>query len=144
MRLSIRHERWVYIIGGLLLLSGLGWLFAHYILAVPGEFGEAHHPSETWWLRTHGATAMGFLMVIGSLIPGHIVRAWHLRKNLRTGLFMIVLITLLILTSYGLYYVTEELSHPWISTAHWVIGIASIAGLLLHVMVGRKSYPKSS
>ena len=144
MRLSKRHERWVYIICGLLFISGLGWLFAHYFLAVPGEFGEAHHPSEPWWLRLHGAAAMGFLMVFGSLFQGHIARAWHLRKNLPSGLFMFALIMLLVLSGYGLYYVTDEQAHPWISTIHWAIGLSTIAGLLLHIKLGKKSYLKSA
>jgi hypothetical protein len=144
MRLSKRHERWVYIICGLLFISGLGWLFAHYFLAVAGEFGEAHHPSEPWWLRLHGAAAMGFLMVLGSLLQAHISRAWHLRKNLASGLFMLGLVMLLVLTGYGLYYVADEQSHPWISTLHWTIGIAAIAGLVLHVKLGKNNHIKSA
>ena len=144
MRLSSQHERWVYFIGSLLLVSGLGWLLAHYILAVPGEFGEAHHPSEPWWLRLHGAAAMGFLMVLGSLLQGHIARAWHLRKNLPSGLLMFGLVVLLVLSGYGLYYITDEQAHPWISALHWTGGILASAGLLLHVKLGKKVYPKSA
>jgi hypothetical protein len=144
MRLSKRHEGWVYASGGLLFLSGLGWLLAHYFLAIAGEFGEAHHPSEIWWLRVHGAAAMAFLMVFGSLFQGHIARAWHLRKNLPSGLVVFGAVQLLLLSGYGLYYVADEQWQPWISTLHWIIGLLVIAVLFLHVKLGKSSYSKSA
>ncbi|WP_211464894.1 hypothetical protein [Collimonas silvisoli] len=138
IRLSRQHERWIYLIGAILFLSGLGWLIAHNFLAAPGEFGDAHHPSEPWWLRLHGAAAMGFLMVIGSLLPGHIASAWRLRKNHRSGLFMLALVAVLLLTGYGLYYAGDEQSRPWISLIHWIAGTAAAAGLWLHIWLGKR------
>lgn len=142
MRLSQQHERWIYATGGVLFLSGLGWLIAHFFLAGPGEFGELHHVSEPWWLRLHGAGAMVFLLALGSLFPGHIVRAWQVRKNHRTGLLMLTIMAVLVVTGYGLYYAGDETTRPWISAVHWVVGLAAAAGLLLHVQIGRRSRGK--
>lgn len=138
VKLSQRHKRWLYATAGILFASGLGWLIAHYLFAGRGDFGDAPHPSEPWWLRIHGAAAMGFLIALGSLLPGHISRAWHARRNHRSGLFMLTLVAVLILTGYGLYYAGDEETRPWISLLHWLIGVAAAAGLPLHVYLGRR------
>ncbi len=138
MRLSPRHELWLYGIGLLIFLSGLGWLVDHYVFAGATDFGLARGPFELWWLRLHGAAAMAGLMVLGSLFPGHIARAWRARTNHRSGLMMFGLAALLIVTGYGLYYLGDEETRPWISVVHWLIGIAAAAGLALHVRLGKR------
>jgi hypothetical protein len=138
VRLGKQHEGWLYAISGLLCLSGLGWLIAHYFFADAGAFADGNAESEPWWLRAHGAAAMGFLIIFGTLLPGHIVRAWRLRKNHRTGIFMVVAVASLIMTGYALYYASSEALRPWISTVHWAIGIAATAGLAVHVWIGKR------
>jgi hypothetical protein len=142
MRLGKQHETWVYAIGGMLCASGLGWLIAHYFFADGGQFGDGNQVSEPWWLRIHGAAAMGFLIVLGSLLPGHIARAWQLKKNLRTGIFMLLCIALLVLTGYALYYASSETLRPWISAGHWIIGIAATVGLPVHVWLGKRRHAR--
>lgn len=146
VRLSSRHETWIYVIGGLLLLSGVGWLVAHYLLASVGQFGEVHHASEPWWLRLHGAAATGFLMVCGTLLPVHVVPALHWGKNRSSGVFMLGVVALLIVTAYGLYYVVGDSWRLWISSIHWMTGLGATAGLIAHVWMGkrRRHYHRSA
>lgn len=141
IKLSQRHQAWIYSVGALLVVSGLGWLIAHYFLASAGEFGEAHHFSEPWWLRLHGAVAMGFLVVFGALLPGHAFRAWRLQKNRRSGGFMIALILILVVTAYGLYYAGGDAFRTWLSAIHWITGLAATAGLTVHVWLGKRVRP---
>lgn len=139
MRLSRHHRQWIYIVGGTLVGSGVAWLIAHYLFGA-GEFGETHHPSEPWWLRLHGAAVMGFLVVLGTILPGHVTRAWSLRKNctrsvrknIVTGILMLSLVATLALTGYALYYSGSEDLRPYISTTHWVVGLAAAAGFYQH------------
>jgi len=138
IRLSPSHERWVYVIGSLLLLTGLGWLVCHFLLAVPNAFGETQHPLEPLWLKLHGGAAMAFLIVIGSLLPIHITRAWRLGKNRTSGAVMLFLLALIILTGYGLYYLGDEQTRPWISLVHWLVGLVVAALLPLHVWLGQR------
>jgi len=121
MRLSKYHRLWIYAVGGTLVASGTGWLIAHYLLIEPGPFAEAQHPSEPWWLRLHGAAMMVFLVVLGTILPGHVRQAWSLRKinaasvkrNVTTGILMLSLVTGLGVTGYALYYCgSEELPLP--------------------------------
>lgn len=140
MRLSQTHERWVYVIGGVLFLSGIGWLVAHYFFAPPAEFGETAAPSEPLWLRIHGAAAMASLIALGTLLPGHIALAWKFRQNLSSGFLMLGIAGVLILTGYGLYYAGGEETRPWISLIHWSVGLAAAVGLLLHVLLGKRRH----
>lgn len=144
VRLSQRHQRWLVATAVALLASGLGWLVAHDLLGGRGEFGDAPHPSEPWWLRIHGAAAMAFLIALGSLLPGHISRAWQARRNHRSGLFILGLVTLLIATGYGLYYAGDEQTRPWISCIHWLIGLAAAGAVPVHVVLGRRRVARHS
>ena len=137
-RLRRRHEIWIYVIGGLLLVSGVGWLVVHYLLASAGQFGELHHASEPWWLRLHGAAAIGFLIVSGTLLPVHVVPALHWGKNRRTGVLMLTVVVLLVVTAYGLYYVVGDSWRTWLSAIHWMTGLAATAGLVAHVWLGKR------
>ena len=140
MRLSQRHRLYLYVIGGSLVASGVAWLIAHYLLANPSEFGESHHPSEPWWLRLHGAAVMAFLVLLGTILPGHVTRAWSLRKNralpvrknVVTGTLMLSLVAALALTGYGLYYCGDEDLRPYISTGHWLVGLTAAVSFYQH------------
>ena len=140
MRLGRHHRQWIYAIGGSLVGSGIGWLIAHYLLVDADSIGEAHHPSEPWWLRLHGAAVMAFLVVLGTILPGHVRRAWAarkncaptVRKNVVTGIVMLSLLVALMLTGYALYYSGDEDLRPYISTGHWVLGLAAAVGFYQH------------
>ena len=143
VRLSTRLERWLYVVAGALLLSGIGWITAHYVLAgnsLIAGFGleGAPHPSEIWWLRLHGASMIGFLVAFGALLPGHVARGWRRRRNRHSGIFMLAVVAVLGVSGYGLYYLGDEATRPWISAVHWVIGLAAGAGLVLHVTCGKR------
>jgi len=140
MQLSRFHRIWIYAVCGTLVASGTGWLIAHYLLVEPGPFGETQHPSEPWWLRLHGAAMMGFLVVLGTILPGHVRQAWQLRKikaasvkrNVTTGILMLSLVMLLGMTGYALYYCGSEELRPYLSTGHWVTGLAATVGFYQH------------
>jgi hypothetical protein len=123
----------------LLLLSGVLWLLFHYFSAVPGELAEARHPLEAWWLRLHGAAAMGFLIVLGTVLPVHARRAWNLRRNRWTGAVVLCAIAAMLITGYALYYAGSEELRPWISGSHWAIGLIAAPALVLHGFIGKQA-----
>lgn len=135
-RPSARHQRWLYALGSLLLLTGAGWLFAHYALrAAAGPFGEMPHPSEPWWLRVHGAASFGFLIAFGALLPYHVAHNWRRRQHYRTGLTLVIAIGVLVVSGYGLYYVVSDELRPIASVVHWVVGLGSVLAMAGHVVV---------
>jgi hypothetical protein len=139
MRLSTGHRRWTYWSAAGLFASGVLWLVFHYFVRTHGEYGDTAHPLEIWWLRAHGAFAMLVLVVMGSLLPVHVRRGWHQRKNLFAGCALAALALLLIATGYALYYVGDEVTRPWISALHWSIGLGAPLVLIWHAWSGRRA-----
>jgi cation transport ATPase len=138
IKLSSHHEKWLWAVTATAFLSGLLWLVFHYFMAAPGEYGEMRNPLESWWLRLHGAAAMAFLVVLGSIVPIHIRRAWQLRKNRVTGAAMISLVAVLVLTGYALYYAGSEMARPWISLVHLGFGLMGLPMISVHVLIGQR------
>lgn len=121
-----------------ILISGALWLIFHYFIIVQGQFGESRHPLETWWLRLHGAAAMVFHIVLGTLLPIHIRRGWQLRRNFQSGVAVLLIVAALVITGYGLYYISSEELRPWVSVFHWAIGLTGTAALILHILLGKR------
>ncbi len=139
IKLSRRHQLWIYWVSALLMASGLGWLIAHYFLATAGEFGETHHFSEPWWLKLHGALAMVFLIVFGALLPAHAFRAWRLNKNRKSGAVIMGITVILVVSAYGLYYAGGDVLRDWLGVIHWVTGLMAAAGLTVHIWMGKRT-----
>jgi hypothetical protein len=137
VRLSGRHQAWLYGSAGALLGTGALWTVFHYFLQVEGEFGEQPHVLEPWWLKLHGAAAMVFLMVLGSLVRGHVRLGWKSGINRSSGAILVTVTSFLVLTGWALYYVGVDGARPWISASHWGVGLASPFALLVHVVRGR-------
>ena len=137
-RLSRRHELFIYATASLLLISGGGWLFGHYLLNAPGAFGSAAHPSEAWWMRLHGAAVMAFLVTFGAMLPGHVVQNWQRGYNRASGLSIVIVAAVLAASGYGLYYLVDDRAHAIISVLHWVVGFAAGGLLLLHLTLGKR------
>jgi hypothetical protein len=143
VRLSSFHERWVVGVALALFATGALWIVFHYFVTVPSEFGEHRHPLETWWLRLHGAAAMAFLVVFGTLLSVHIRGAWRLGRNRVTGVVMLSLASLLVVSGYGLYYSGEETLRQWTSVVHWIIGLAALPAMVAHMIIGKRGAAKS-
>ena len=134
-RLSSPQELWLYLVGGVLVLSGGAWLVCHYWLRGPGP---APHPLEVWWLRLHGAAMFGFLVVLGSLLPAHVKHGWRQGLNRGSGLPVLVAAAFLALTGYGLYYIVGDELRDWVSVLHWTVGVAAVGVVGVHVALGKQ------
>lgn len=137
IRFSLRHKRALYAVFALLWISGALWLAFHYFLSVPGEFGLAPHPLEKWWLRLHGLAAFAALVAVGSVLPIHARRAWHLRKNRGSGLAMKSVFLWLAASGYALYYFATDANETWLPLLHWAVGLSLPLMLILHIRLGR-------
>lgn len=134
--LSRRHQGWLYGTLGVLLITGVAWAVLHYY------FRSAEDDISVWeprLLKIHGAAAMLSLLMLGTLIPLHIKRAWHARKNRRSGALVVGWFGLLTLTGYGLYYSGGELLRQWTSWIHLGIGVVIVPLLAWHVVAGWKA-----
>jgi len=120
-----------------LVLTGLAWLAVHYQGRPRGDFGDAPHPAEPWLLRLHGIAAYFFLLVLGSMGTVHVMLAWRMRRNRFSGIALLAIAAVLMLTALGLYY-GPEAAHAAASIAHWLCGLVLLPLLWLHVELARR------
>jgi O-antigen/teichoic acid export membrane protein len=133
-----RYELWLYGTGTLVWLSGVAYLVSHYLPSGDDPLSGMPHPADIWCLRVHGAVMLAFLAAFGAMVPTHMRPAWRRRTNRWSGLSMILVVTILVLTGYGLYYVGEENTRAWISAAHWGLGLGAAGALIVHRALGRR------
>jgi hypothetical protein len=134
--LSQRHKAWVHAGFGAAFLSGLSWIAAQLWLADGGPFGESPSPLARWSMQVHGAAAMLVLIVLGTLLPGHVQRAWRTGRSRSTGVLMLGLNGLLIASGYALYYAGAEAVRAIVSPLHWIAGLGLPALLVWHAWEG--------
>jgi hypothetical protein len=121
-------------------LTGAVWLIYHYFLRTQGRFGLVNNPLEVWWLRLHAAFSFWAIWMFGLLWGIHIVRGWNANWRRWSGGTVVGFAAVLILTGYGLYYITGESWRSWTSLTHWILGLAALAVFFVHWL--SKSMPR--
>jgi len=138
-----------------LLATGLGWLVSHDWWQQQTPFGPQPHPGAAWLLRAHGAIAWCVTLLGGVVWQVHVRPAWravrrrrvhrrrlghalhatgHGRARTASGVVLVVALAVLLGSAVGLQYAPEG-AHAWLSTIHWVLGIALSVMLLWHWIV---------
>jgi hypothetical protein len=138
LRLSRRHKALLYGALAALFASGALWLIFHHFVHVDGDFGEEPHPLEGVWLRVHGAAAMAFLLVAGSLIRGHVRLGWKQRRNRPSGGMVVAICAVLATTGWALYYVAGDTARAYASALHWTVGLLAPVVFAVHVAQGHR------
>lgn len=136
MRLKSSFRYAIYAAFAILFLTGVGWLVADWQKEISGD--EIWQQGIAYLLMAHGGTAMAVLLLLGALIPVHIMRAWRSRKNRISGSVMAAFNAVLIATAFGLYYLGSETLRPWLSWTHIAVGITLCLLFPLHVYLGRR------
>ena len=91
-------------------------------------------------LVAHGVSAAFALLAFGAVLPGHLRAAWMARRNRASGVLMLVVMSVLMMSGLLLYYGSEEI-RDGVVTTHWVVGFAAFAAFLLHILIGRHDQP---
>jgi hypothetical protein len=134
LRLKPSFRYAVYAIVAFLALTGAAWFVADW----QKDTDEIWQQIAANMLMLHGGAAMLALLLLGALIPIHVLRAWRARKNRISGSLMATLNATLIVTAFGLYYLGSETLRPWISWTHIAAGLALALWLPLHIWLGRR------
>ena len=132
MKLSARHERWTHVILAAVYFTGIAWLVLRYGVADDG-LENAWTVARAWLLRAHGAAAMLTLVAIGSLLALHVPSGWRMGTNLRSGVGMLAVMTVLALTGWFLYYASGDTVRAAAKYVHIVIGAAAPLALVWHL-----------
>jgi hypothetical protein len=143
VRLSSRHATILHAVVCVLFLSGA--LAAGYdLLALTERDDLMPLWVKAWALMVHGGAAMLFLILFGSVLPVHVKRAWHAGRNRLSGSLLMVAISVLIITGYGLYYIGHELSREVMLWTHLVLGCGEPILFVTHLLLGRKTRPRTT
>jgi hypothetical protein len=118
-----------------MVVTGVAWLAADQLK----DASEIWQQIAATLLMIHGGGAMLTLMLLGALVPLHVLRAWRAGRNRLTGAAMATFNVTLIATSFGLYYFGSETLRPIASWLHIGIGCALPALFLVHVVSGRRA-----
>jgi hypothetical protein len=124
----------IYAAFAVLFLTGAGWLVADW----QRDIDDIWARTAVTMLMVHGGTAMVTLLLLGALIPVHLLNVWRSRRNRISGSAMVTLNAVLIVTAFGLYYLGSELVRPWMSWIHMTCGVFVALLLPLHVVLGRR------
>ncbi len=136
-RLPRLHERAIYSGFGILVVTGLAWLWVHDVRQpLPGP---QVNPVESWLMRVHGIAAYVFLVLAGALLPVHVRMGWRGRRNHRSGAVVGAMLLLLGFSGLVLYYESGELARTIADRAHWPAGIAATLVLGWHALRGRSA-----
>ena len=141
IRLGSSHRAWLFGAFAAAFITGTAWWVLRHWFQVEGDFGPAPHPAERWLIRLHGGAALLTLILLGSLLPLHVKRAWLARRNRSSGGLLLTLNALLALTGYALYYAGGESLRTMASTSHLALGFALPILLVLHILFGRRTRP---
>ena len=136
MRLKPSFRFAIYAAFGVLFLTGAGWLVADWQKDISTD--EIWQQSVAYLLMVHGGAAMVTLLLLGALIPVHVMRAWRSRKNRVSGSAMVTFNAVLIVTAFGLYYLGSETLRPWMSWIHIGAGFSLSLLFPLHIFWGRR------
>jgi hypothetical protein len=90
------------------------------------------------WMRIHGAAAMAFLIMFGTLLMGHVPAGWREDRQRFSGSSLISLCGILIVTGWILYYSGNETIRQWTSLVHWGIGVGLPILIYLHIRLARR------
>ena len=134
MRLSWAFRAALYAALAVLLVTGVAWLFIDTGSdpLKPSGSGQAG----PLLLAVHGGAAMAFLILFGALVPMHVQSNWTRDRNRWTGVIMLALNGVLILTAYALYYSGSDLLRNWASDLHIAAGLFLPLWLGMHIWLG--------
>ena len=137
IRLSKIHEYIIYLISFIVTISGFIWLYFDFFVRVETEYSLQVHPMQNIFLIMHGTSSLIFLILLGSVLPIHVYKAWKIKNNRLSGGFFLLLFTILILTGIGLFYSAVEDNRRILSVLHWVIGILFPIFFVIHIYFGK-------
>lgn len=141
LRIRPRLRGWIHGTIGVLFITGAVWWALQRWGNVETEFGSTAHPAAPWVMRVHGAAAMLMLLVLGWLVPVHVLRGWRARRNRRSGAGLVAVLGTLTITGWLLYYAGGEKLRAAASALHVWLGLTLPLIIVAHIWLGRRSRP---
>ena len=138
VRLPFGHALTIHLVACVLFASGT--VAALYdILEATGRDEPFSPALKVLALAVHGGAAMVFLVLVGTVLPNHVVRAWKNQRNRISGSVFLAAIGVMMVTGYGLYYFSGELLRVVTQWVHLVLGLLEPFLFVMHLVFGRRT-----
>jgi hypothetical protein len=132
MKLRKRDKKILGGVFGLAYVSGVVLFALNRWLRIPSDIGEQHHPSEQWVRISHAVFAYAVVTALGYMIKAHVLPGLKAGKRLKSGIGMLLVFGVLIVTALGILYSGEsDWSGIMIQSHDWV-GFLAPALILFH------------
>lgn len=130
MRLGKWHRRIVLAALIVVAASGTLWFVLHDMMD--------HEPGELLrdLLIVHGVASFASAIALGSLLPLHVPVGYRQKRNLVSGVILLLAMSLLLGTALLLYYGGEG-ARAGARLVHLVAGFAAMIVVPLHMVLGR-------
>ncbi len=122
------QKQMLYIITALLWVTGAIWMV---LLETD--------PARPLWMKLHGAAAMAFLVILGTVMLHHVPAGWKQNDQRPSGGSLLIVCGVLVISGWGLYYLGNEEWRHWTRTIHSIIGLLLPVILFLHVWLAKKN-----
>jgi hypothetical protein len=129
----------IYLIVGVLWVSGCAWLCLDQFAMQRGPFGNAPHPLEPPMLLIHGVASVASLYLFGWIGARHALRWWAGGLRRISGGMLAAILALLILSGFALFFLSSDAWQRYAAAAHDVLGVAVTLFALQHWFFGRRS-----
>jgi hypothetical protein len=145
--LTVQHRRRmpraqraaVYLIVGVLWISGCAWLCLDQFAAQRVPFGNAPHPLEPPLLLIHGVVSVASLYLFGWIGARHALRWWAGDLRRWSGGVLAAVLALLILSGFALFFLSSDAWQRYAAAAHDVLGVALTLFAVQHWFFGKRS-----
>jgi hypothetical protein len=134
----------IYLILGLLWLSGCTWFLLDQFFARPGPFGPAPHPLQPPLLVLHGVVAIAGMYLLGWVSASHVVRWWPGRLRRCSGATLATFLVLLGVSGFALFFVSEDRWQRVAALAHDALGLGVTVCGIQHWFFARRRDMRSA
>ncbi len=116
-----------------LYFSGLAtWILQNWFWS-PTEYGDQPRTEAATLLHLHGVVGLAFIGVFGYLLRAHVETGLKERMKVKSGVAMLLGLSLVLLTVPGLYYLVDESFKHLASVLHTYLGLFLFLPLILHL-----------
>jgi hypothetical protein len=95
-------------------------------------------------LHLHGIIGLIFMVVFGDLLPTHVAPGLQGKVRRKTGLWVLALTGLLLLSVPALYYLTNEDLRTSVALIHTLLGLVVVVPFGIHLLHGRSETKTAS
>jgi len=118
-------------------MTGAVLFVLRHFFAVATDFGVAPHPWQPSLLLLHGIIAVAVTFLFGWIVGEHVSATWRLGLQRSSGLWMLVLITLLIVTGFAAFFLVADKLRSINGSVHEWLGLLLVAPAVVHLVGSR-------